>query len=183
LTDNPERKRYKTIVIDPPWPVEYIVLKMRKNQKVMPYGTMSIPEIKDFQINNYADDVCNLFMWVTHTYLEDALEIIKCWGFKYHCLLTWDKTNGRPLCGFKRKTEFVIYAYKGKITVNQRGKFIPTLFREELREHSRKPDIFYHILARNTPEPRIDIFARHKHVGFDASGNEVKEVMNLEAWV
>lgn len=35
----------------------------------------------------------------------DAFEVIKSWGFKYHCLLTWDKTNGIPCWGFKRKTE------------------------------------------------------------------------------
>jgi len=152
---------------------------MRPNQIEMPYKTMTEEEILNFPINDYADNECNLFMWTTHTFLPQALIIIKAWGFKYHVCLTWDKTNGRPLCGFKRKTEFCIYAYKGKITVNQRGEFIPTLFREKLREHSRKPDSFYEILRSNTPEPRIDIFARYRHFGFDSYGDQVQNNIQL----
>src|SRR5689334_13593117 len=99
-------KRYQTIVIDPPWPVKFIKLEMRPNQVEMPYETMSLEDIEKFPILQYADNNCNLFVWTTHTFLPQTFDIIKKWGFKYHCLLTWDKTNGRPLCGFKRNTEF-----------------------------------------------------------------------------
>src|SRR3990167_8711439 len=174
--------KYSTIVVDPPWPVEFMNLDMRPNQIEMPYKTMSIEEIKQWSvIKDIANEDCNLFLWTTHTYLPVALEIVKEWGFKYHVLLTWDKTNGRSLFGFNRRTEFVIFAYKGHITVNQRGKFIDTIFTEKLREHSRKPDIFYSMLLNNTPAPRIDIFSREKREGFDQWGNEVdkfKEVGN-----
>lgn len=40
--------------------------------------------------------------------------------------------------------------------------------------HSQKPDEFYEILRRRTPAPRIDIFARRRHFGFDAHGNQVE---------
>lgn len=164
---------YKTIVIDPPWDLKFHRLKIRPNQIKLPYKTMSDSDINDFSIDNFADVECNLFFWTTHTKLPISLNIIKNWGFKYHCLLTWDKTNGRPCWGFMRKTEFVIYAYRGQIGVNQRGKFIPTLFTEKLRKHSEKPDIFYDILKANTPSPRIDIFARKKRDGWDVWGDEV----------
>src|SRR3990167_1831438 len=165
--------KYQTIIIDPPWPAEYMHLKMRPHQVLMEYPTMTVEEIKNYKVvKDIADDNCNLFIWTTHKFLPDTFEILKEWGFDYHVCLTWDKTNGRSLFGFNRRTEFCLYAHKGKITVNQRGKFIDTIFVEKLREHSRKPDIFYQIIKNNTPEPRIDVFSREKRDGFDQWGNE-----------
>jgi N6-adenosine-specific RNA methylase IME4 len=171
----PPKGKYNTIVIDPPWPVEFMVMENRPNQTEMPYPTMTIEKIMEFPLADIAADDCNLFMWTTQTYLPISFEILETWGFKYHVCLTWDKTNGRSLFGFNRRTEFVLYAYKGKITVNQRGKFIDTVFTEKLREHSRKPDIFYEMIKENTPEPRIDVFSREKREGFDQWGNETEK--------
>ena len=42
--------------------------------------------------------------------------------------------------------------------------------------------IFYDMLLRNTPEPRIDIFSRKKHFGFDSYGNQAENPVTLEAW-
>lgn len=166
--------KYKTIVIDPPWPVDFIRLKRRPNQIKMPYQVMTIDEIIGFPIDEYAADNCDLFMWTTHTYIQDAFRILKCWGFKYHCILTWDKTNGLSLMGFTRRTEFLIYAYKGKMGINQRGNFIPTIFKSKQTKHSEKPSSFYQLIRPNTQEPRIDIFGRKQHEGFTPWGNQIE---------
>lgn len=173
--------KYRTIVIDPPWNIKPMILK--KYAKPLPYQTMTDAEIVAFEIEKYADTNCDLFMWCTHSTLELALSIVKSWGFKYHCLLTWDKTNGYSVSGFVRKTEFVIYAYRGKMGIKQKGKFIPTTFKEALSGHSKKPRIFYDLLLRSTAEPRIDIFSRKKHQGFDSFGKEAEEPLTLGSFV
>lgn len=167
--------KFKTILMYPPWPVKFIKLKMRPNQVKMPYETMSYDDLKQvgYYLQPLLDDNCNLFMWTTHTMLPTALQLVQQYGFKYHCLLTWQKFNGRPCWGFKRKTEFVIYAYKGKITVNQRGHFIPTLFEEKLTKHSVKPQALYTLLESNTPMPRLELFARSRREGWTNIGNEL----------
>lgn len=170
--------KYKTVVIDPPWQVccNLTKVKFYRCGKKLPYKVMTDEEIATFPINDFADDNCDLFMWVTHTKLPMALEILKKWGFHYHCLLTWDKQNGVCLNGFYRRTEFVIYAYRGKLGIDvKEGNYLPTLFKEQSTINSRKPDIFYQLLLKRTQKPRIDIFARRKHVGFDAFGDEVEE--------
>jgi N6-adenosine-specific RNA methylase IME4 len=174
-------KKYKTILVDPPWNITFIKLKMRPNQVKMPYPTMTLEELVYLggKLQPYMDDKCNLFLWTTHTKLPEALKLMEFWGFKYHCLLTWDKTNGRPCWGFKRKTEFILYGFKGGITVNQRGTFIPTLFTEKLTSHSTKPQIFYQILEHNSPAPRLELFARQKREGWDCWGNEVESDIKL----
>jgi len=174
-------KKYQTILVDPPWDMGFIKLKHRPNQVEMPYPVMSLQKICNLGIDlrPLEDENCNLFLWTTHKWLPDAFRVVKEWGFKYHCLLTWDKTNGMALCGFNRRTEFVLYAYRGKITVNQRGKFIQTLFTERLTAHSVKPQVFYEILESNTPEPRLELFARNKREGWDCWGNEVDSDIGL----
>jgi len=170
--------KYRTVVIDPPWKVccNLTNEKFYRTGRRLPYKTMTDEEIANFPINNFALDECDLFMWVTHTKLPVGLEILKKWRFKFHCLLTWDKLSGVCINGFYRRTEFVIYAYRGKLGINVgKGQYIPVLFKEKATIHSKKPDVFYELLRKRTQEPRIDIFARQKHFGFDAYGDEVEE--------
>jgi len=167
--------KYKTIVIDPPWKVNCNLknTKFYRCGKPMPYKMMTDEELTEFKIHDFADDNCDLFMWVTQTKLPSGLEIMKKWGFKYHCCITWDKTNGIGLNGFHRKTEMVIYGYKGKMGIDKgKGHYIPTLFMEKLTTHSTKPHKFYNLIRDRTQEPRIDMFARRSIVGFDSWGDE-----------
>ena len=174
-------RKYNTIVIDFPWPVgkggNTITFGGARLQKTLPYKEMSYDDIKQYPINDYAAEESSLFLWVTHTTLPFGLELVKSWGFKYHCLLTWDKTNGLCIRGIHRKTENIIFAYRGRMTIKQKGKAIPTLFTEKLTKHSAKPDIFYSIIQENTLEPRVDIFARKRHFGFDAVGDQVEPLV------
>ena len=181
-------KKYKTIVIDPAWDLGILSHSFPTCQFAsrasLPYKTMSDADTMALPINSIADDNCQLFMWITQSKLPFGFDLFKAWGFKYHCLLTWDKTKGVCLHGFNRRTEFVIFGYKGKFESKGRGRTIPTIFTEVSTVHSRKPQIFYEMLVRGTPEPRIDIFARKKHFGFDAWGDQVDNEMNsLEAFI
>jgi len=195
LTTPPERtsfnltypdKKYKTIVIDPPWNLPVVSASHSqasfKHTGSLPYPTMTDDELHKIPISEFADDQCQLFLWVTHGTLPLGLELIKSWGFKYHCLLTWDKTKGITMCGFNRRTEFVIFAYKGKLVMKQKGRSFPTFFREISTIHSRKPRIFYDIVLIATPAPRLDMFARKVHVGFDAWGDQVEKIKPLEVF-
>ncbi len=172
-------KKYKTIVIDPPWDIGLTGGKLKDTKyyrfsKSMPYKQMCDKEIQDFPIDDFVDKNCDLFMWVTHSKLFSGLKIMEHWKFKYHCLITWDKTNGIGLHGFHRKTEMVLYGYRGKMGIDKgKGKYIPTLFTEKLTTNSTKPHRFYDLIEKRTQEPRIDIFARRNIDGFDAWGDEV----------
>jgi len=104
--------------------------------------------------------------------LREAFSVIDAWSFKYHCCITWDKGSGWSLSGFHRRTEFCLYAYKGKINVNQTGEFIPTIISENKRKHSQKPDKMYELIESNTPEPRIELFARIVRPGWKSWGNQ-----------
>ena len=177
--------KYRTVVIDPPWKfVDHgMTLPMQGGNLLdhPPYKTMTDQEIKNFPINDFADENCDLFLWSTHTKLPFIFnELLPHWGFKYHVLLTWDKLSGICIKGFYRRTEYVVYAYRGKFGIDiGRGKYIPTIFQERPKRHSEKPSTFYTLIKERTLEPRIDIFARKRHYGFDAYGDEVESALEV----
>ena len=179
-----ETHKYKTILIDPPWPIKFD-LPWGQGKKEQ-YKTMTLDEIKALPVEKLADEECNIFCWTTHTYLPYTFEILKEWGFVYHCQITWDKGGGLTQFGFHRRTEFVLYAYKGRLGMEKHGRAMPTiirdipdLFEEPSTVHSRKPMSFYRWLEKKTPTPRIELFARSKRRGWDVWGNEVECDINL----
>lgn len=170
-------KKYKTIVIDPPWEVSTDIKhkSMHSPVRQLPYHTMTDEELLKFPIQSICEEDCNVFLWTINSKLQFSFELLEAWGFKFHTILIWDKKDGLNLNGFRRVAEYVYYGYKGKMEIKPKFKNIPTIFSEHRREHSRKPDIFYKLVREATPEPRIDIFARRRHYGFDAWGDQAEE--------
>ncbi len=165
---------YNAIYVDPPWDIGSIILDEKWTSPIEDkYQTLSLDEIKSIEVENICTADCSLFLWTTQSFLVKSFNVIRSWGFKYHCCITWDKGSGWTQNGFHWRTEFCLYAYKGLINIEQKGKAIPTIITEPSREHSKKPDLMYELIENNTPEPRIELFARHKRPGWDVWGNEV----------
>jgi len=168
-----EPKKYHVIYADPPWPVGSIIVDKWESPIEDKYPTMSIENIKTLPIANLAAEQCSLFLWTTHTFLPDALDVMKIWGFKYFCLITWDKGNGWTQNGFHKKTELLLYGYKGKINIEQYGDAIPTLISETKEQHSKKPDKIRKLIEVKTIGNRLELFARETYEGWDSWGNEI----------
>jgi len=168
----PEGK-YSVIYADPPWPVGSMVLDKWESPIDDKYPTMSIDEIAELPVADIAAEECSLFLWTTHTFLQDALEIMEKWGFKYFCCITWHKHGGWTQNGFHKSTEFLLFGYQGRMNVIQHGGAIPTLISEKKGKHSKKPDSIRHIIEAKTPKPRIELFARESHDGWVVWGDEV----------
>ena len=189
--------KYKTVVIDPPWPVDYAKWslmdpkkgfqakqKMRRYQTDYHshYSTMSLEDIAKFPIDDYAAKEALLFLWVTNSMAEKTpvirygFDLLDKWGFKYHIIITWDKCNSYALFSpIRRQTEHVLVGYRGnfaKLINKQYGVMSNLISTHYQNYHSQKPVQFYQMLRGWTPKPRIDIFARQAHEGFDGWGNE-----------
>ena len=174
--------KYETVVIDPPWTLtpggRNSKLLRGDLQKTLPYKTMSDEEIEKFPIDDFASAECNLFIWTTHKKLPFAVELIKKWGFNYYSTFTWVKNTGLTLQGVFRNSEFVIFGYRGKYDIPFTGKAMPTAFNGKTGKHSEKPNEFYDLIKDKTQSPRIDLFARKKHDGFTAWGDEIEPTQN-----
>jgi len=170
--------KFNVIYADPAWPVGSIVMDKWESPIDDKYKTMSIEEIKNLPIQNLSAENCSLFIWTTHSFLPDCLDIIKIWGFKYFCLITWNKGSGWTQFGFHKMTEFLLFAYKGKMNIDQYGKAIPTLINENKTYHSKKPDSIRELIKSKTPDGRLELFARDKYEGWTSWGNEIKIIDN-----
>lgn len=179
---------YRTIVIDPPWPMKKIPRKVRPNQKgggydgrkkgkTIAYHLMSIEDIKKFPLQKFVSkDGAHIYLWTTHKYLPTAFQILNSWGVNYQCTLTWVKNVGITPFSFMYSTEFVLFGQIGNLSLIRKG--IRTDFKAKVQGHSVKPDEFYKTVRRVSPEPRIDIFNRRKIEGFDSYGYEAGKFDN-----
>jgi len=175
-------KKYDVIYADPPWNIGTIELDKWKSPLSDKYPTMSDDELINLPIKEISNEDCALFMWTTHSMIPTALVLMEKWGFKYYCIITWDKGSGWCQHGFNKRTELLLFGYKGKITkvIKQEGKFFPTIITENKTTHSRKPHRVYAIIENSTTGQRIELFARNKRQGWDTWGNEIiKEEQTL----
>jgi N6-adenosine-specific RNA methylase IME4 len=174
-------KKYQIIYADPPWNVSQFSRIVRPSQKPHPYPKMSLEDIKKLPVKNIADpNGCHLFLWTTHKWLPKSFEVIEAWGFKYHCVITWDKTFGFTPFSFMWSTEFCLYGQLKKKWIRPNKFGIKTIFSEKPTKHSRKPKIMRFIIEEYCGKlPRIELFAREKTPGWDVWGNEVESDINL----
>ena len=172
-------KKYNLIVVDPPWPIRKIRSKMRPNQVRMDYSLMTIDEIMGLRIYDLASDDSWIFLWTPQKFLHSAKGILEFWGFKYLVTGAWVKqygiSAGMPLFGFRWNLDFYLVGYKGKKKLWPKRELIPLGFGAPNIKHSEKPDKFYEMLRR-LPGPRIDLFSRKIHDGWDCWGNEISTI-------
>lgn len=70
--------KYRTIVIDPPWEIDTLEPKFCKGfvAEELPYKTMSDNALFNFNIHQFADKECNLFLWATKAKLHVAFHLL-----------------------------------------------------------------------------------------------------------
>jgi len=87
------KKKYEIIYADPPWSYND-TLGGNAKMGAMPYDTMTQDEINALPLKEITAKNCILFMWATMPKLQEALDTIRAWGFKYKtCAFCWVKQN------------------------------------------------------------------------------------------
>ena len=190
VDDPVQSGEYRCVVIDPPWDQGKTGLRdVRPNQgQTLDYRTMTFGQIAQLPIDRWAAPDSFLWLWATNSrsrasgkpILQQAFELLTEWGFQYYTLLTWDKRTGPcPFGPFQITTEHCLFGYRGKCVFpkDSLGK-MKTLFTARSERHSEKPAILYQHIAQYFPEPRLDVFARRSHYGFEGWGDEVEQGWN-----
>lgn len=189
-------KKYKTIVIDPPWKYgkwgkasekAFLVsgINQETNKEIpLPYNWMNIDEIKALPLGGLADNDCELYLWATQKYLPYAFDLIEAWGFKYCQTLTWCKTprgtgQGGVYCP---TTEFLILARRGKMPNVKRIDSTWFHTKRPHNSHSTKPEFFQDLIEKVGEGPRLEMFARRERNGWDVFGNEVDNSIDLSIY-
>lgn len=179
--------KYKTIVIDPPtkygkWGKSKPEHRPNDYDRPLPYSAMSMEEIKQLPIQEFADENCELYLWTTQKYLPYSFEFLKSWGFKYCETLSWCKRpmglgQGGVFCP---TTEFLIHGRIGKMPKIRRIDSTWFLVKRPHNSHSKKPEFFQDMIETVTDEPRLEIFARRERTGWFCIGDELGKPLEVQ---
>lgn len=191
---NKPTKKYHTIVADPPWHYDAPAFGYGADAN---YPTMSPHDLMNMPVGLWAAEKSHLYLWTTNSFLVEAHQIAKAWGFDPKTLLTWIKRRpqqdnwmgmGRY---FRGTTEHVLFATKGNLDTFRKDQvnFIETLAEESGAAfyaarggHSEKPAAFYDMVERMSPGPYLDVFARKQRFNWDTFGNESFDFREHGIW-
>lgn len=153
---------FSTIVIDPPWPIEKVVLDRRpKEKEQLDYATWTLDRIgtndeTGLPVSRLSNqDGTHIYLWITHKLLPVGLKLFETWGVRYECMLTWIKPTAQPLW-WKYNTEHILFGKVGTLPLLKKG--VAVGFTASQQRHSHKPEEFFDIVRCVSPEPRLTMF-------------------------
>lgn len=168
---------FDVIVADPPTQFELYSEAGNEKSASAQYDIMSWDDLGALPIGHLAKANAILLLWACAPTLPKSLSLMTAWGALYKTELIWRKTtkNGLPRMstGYRARGfhECVLVGVFGD--ERQIHDAFPSLFDGVAREHSRKPDEFYEMVATKTPGlERCDLFSRQTHPGFVGWGKE-----------
>ena len=165
---------YKTIYADPPWWESGGGRIKRGADKH--YPLMKTAEIALLPVAKLAALDAHLYLWTTNNFLEDALYVVRAWGFRYITTITWMKDRMGLGQYFRGMTEHCLFAVRGRLPYKMYGDKRAqgkTGFITPKTTHSTKPSEMRAMIERVSYAPRIELFARSRYTGWDAWGDEL----------
>ena len=178
-----EKSKYQIIYADPCW--DYKGQKQHAGKKSSDtggatnhYPTMTLKELKALKpmIDEITDTDCIIFMWSSSPHLDQAIELMKHWGFKWSTVgFVWNKMKVNPSFYSMSQCELCLIGKKGKIPKPRGARNVRQYIEHEREKHSKKPDEVRRRIEQMFPEQRkIELFARDTNDGWDVWGNEVE---------
>lgn len=171
---------YRTIVADPPWEISRRMGAggRRARSTEVPYGFMSLDEIKALPVAEWAADAAHLYLWTTRKLFREgeAAAVARAWGFQPVSEIIWGLRNS-GMGGFNGSGhEPILLASRGDLPwpkgeLPQGVEFWRQLYLKG-KVHSAKPEAFLDHVERWSPAPRLEMFARRGRFGWDYWGDE-----------
>jgi len=177
------KKKYKTILADPPWRFKGRQGKLSPEYKgCFRYPTLPLKDIIAMPVKQLAASNAHLYLWIPVSMIHDGLVVMSNWGFTYKTSITWEKIrkDGLPDGSgyghyFRNSVEVILFGVKGSLPTTKASHCFPNIIRARKREHSRKPDEQYRLIESCSPGPYLELFARHSRKKWDTFGNQTKK--------
>jgi N6-adenosine-specific RNA methylase IME4 len=170
-------QRYAVILADPAW--NYLGQRQHAGPgkkdtggAITHYPTVTVSQMKTWDIPSICEKDCLLFMWSSSPHLDQAIDLGKSWGFSWATVaFVWYKQRTNPGFYTMSECELCLVMKKGRIP-RPRGSRNQRQFLSELRgEHSVKPDEVRERIARMFPtQKKLEMFATKRVAGWDSWG-------------
>lgn len=193
----PAKKKYRTILADPPWK-ESGGGKIKRGAN-RHYPLMSTKDICALgpSVQALADVSCHLWLWVTGNFLEDGFLVMNAWGFRYVNFRPWIKgeesdageieLQNAGLGQYMRcDSEIVLFGVRGPTQPfktrpdGKRAQCRQSLIEKRTEKHSQKPEKSYQDIELVSHGPYLEIFCRSPRAGWDVWGNEVESTVRID---
>lgn len=165
---------FQVIYCDPAWQYSNSGLNgaAANHYMTMPTGEMAKIDVKGITDTNA---VC--FMWATNPLLEDAIWLMKQWGFEYKTNLVWVKSKSNY-----GKLGFYVYGQHELLLIGVKGSMLPTgdkpksIIYGDNSKHSKKPEGVYELIESMYPGLKyVELFSRNLRQGWTMWGNQINE--------
>lgn len=173
-------KKYQIIYCDPPWDYKGQTQHTGKGGKssggaASHYPCMKLPLLKALSVPSITDVDCLMFMWTTGPHLDQAIELMKAWGFDYSTVgFVWDKGRVNPGFYTMSQCEWVLIGKRGKIPLPRGLRNVKQYVSAPRQKHSKKPDeVRDRIKAMFPTQLKLEMFTRQRVAGWDCHGNQV----------
>ena len=151
--------------IDPPWHVA---------GRVREYPTMTIEEIAALPLGELAADRCHCHIWVpTAAFLPVAHDLLAGWGFRTVSDLVWVKPGAPGGGSYWRAAHETLLSATNRDGDRFDNSDLPSVVEAPRGRHSAKPAIIRDMVARASPGPRLELFARERAQGRVSWGHEI----------
>lgn len=175
-------KKYSIIYADPAWNYKNKASKNGTSRGFAEnhYKLISFEELYSLPINNISEKNSVLFLWTTFPMIQNALETIKHWGFKYRTTgFVWIKKTKKNTNfwggGYytRSNAEICLIAIKGK-GLKRLSASVHQIIESQREAHSKKPsETRNKIVELFGDVPKIELFARQQADGWDCWGDEL----------
>lgn len=203
--------RYRTIVADPPWPVEWHPpaagraggswpgsrrTKGERPTRGLPlaYETAGLEAIAGLDVAGVADDDALLFLWATRAVFREgaAAAVARAWGFEPCGEIIWGLRNpGLGARAAANDHEPILVARRGRARLDAAVPLGVVFWRQvygydeqaraPFKVHSAKPDGLQDLVEQVSPGPYLELYARRQRLGWDTWGDEALPHVELGA--
>ena len=178
--------KYEIIYADPPW--DYKGQTQHGGEGTADtggaakhYETVPLSDLKGLNLPYVAADDALLFMWSSSPHLDQAIDLMKSWGFKWATIgFVWDKQRVNPGFYTMSQCELCLIGKRGRIPTPRGARNVRQFVSSMRGRHSQKPDEVRRRIEEMFPTQRkLEMFARVAAPGWDVWGNEVESSVTI----
>jgi len=162
---------YSVILADPPWRYEHSETESRDIENH--YPTMTPADLHALDVGALCTKDAVLFLWVTSPKVEEAIDLLRAWGFSYRTCAVWVKDKIGMGYYFRQQHELLFVAARGSPPTPDPADRVSSVISAARRDHSVKPDAVHEIIERAYPGlSKVELFQRRARPGWDGWGKE-----------
>lgn len=165
---------FGVILADVPWKPEVGAEAVVPTEE--PFPAMSSDELSALapNVQRIAAPNCVLYLWTPNTRLEDALAVIRAWGFTYRTNHAWVRQNSFGGVWNRQRHELLLVAARG-VPVPPTDEDLPdSVINDRGGMHADRPLDSYVMIEKSFESaPKVELFARRPRFGWSAWGAEV----------